>query len=219
MHTGLPIRVSSGLVYEEAEGVNVVGYIAGVDMESRGDRILVAATYEQGYPGADENASSVAILLEMARTLQEAEFYPKRSIVFAAFDEGGGFRFANDPPMPTTRSNIWTTLILQGMGVGESRLSRIGSGHGLAKAFDQSARRFGVRTKELDDWQFFFVTNSSRLSWGIHGHSTPTRPWQRPDWVTSCLGTPADTIERMDPEDLAKAAYTATHFTMVASYR
>jgi hypothetical protein len=220
LHTGLPIRLTSGLLYEESEGVNVVGYIAGVDVESRGDRILVAATYRQGYPGADENASSVAILLEMARTLQSMEFYPKRTIVFAAFDEGGGFRFANDPPLPTTRSNVWTTLILQGVGVGDSRLARIGSGQqGLTRAFDQSARRFGVRTEELDSWQFFFVTNSSRLSWG---DPRPLDPYQavaviRPGDELS--GTPADTIERMDREDLAKAAQAATHFVMVTSYR
>jgi peptide/nickel transport system permease protein len=219
LHTGLQLRLTSGLVYEETTGQNVVGYIAGVDVESRGDRMLVAASYGQGYTGADENASGVAAMLEMARVLQEFEFYPKRTIVFAALDEGGGFRFVSHPPLPTTRSSVWTTVILEGIGAGEARLARKESSPGLARAFDQSARRMGVRTKRLDEWRFFTISSGSRLSWGDPRLNESYQSLAVTRLGDEFSGTPADTADRMDPENLAEAGQAATHFVMVTSYR
>ena len=219
LNTGLPIRISSGLIYEETEGLNVVGYIAGLDTERRGERILVAATYGHGYPGADENASGVAVMLEMARTLQQMGFTPKRTIVFAALDDGGGYRFVSAPPLPTTRSEVWTTLILSGVGVGGSKLARVETSPGLARTFDQSAHQFGVRTEGLDQWPFFVMTSSSRLAWSAPKVHTSyqalavTRPGDERS------GTPADTPDRMTAEQLAEAGQVATHFVMLASFR
>ena len=219
LNTGLQVRLSSGLIYEEAEGLNVVGYIAGMDAESRGERILVAATYGHGYPGADENASGVAVMLEMARTLQQMEFNPKQTIVFAALDDGGGYQFVSAPPLPTRRSEVWTTLILSGVGVGGSKLARVETSSGLARTFDQSAHQFGVRTEELDEWPFFVMTSGSRLAWNapqVH-KSYQALAVTRPGDERS--GTPADTPERMAAEQLAEAGQVATHFVMLASFR
>ena len=220
LRTNLRVRLTVGLVYEESPATNVIGYIAGMDLGSRGERVLVAATYGQGYPGADENASGVAAMLEMARLLQELEFIPKRTIAFAAFDEGGGSRFVNSPAMPTTRSDVWTTVILHGLGAGETQLARLEAGSGLARAFDQSARRLGVRTRELDAWQFFFIANGSRLSW-----DEPVVNKSYQGVVVTRLGddlsgTPADTVDRLDgPQPLAEAGRAATHYVMVLSSR
>jgi hypothetical protein len=220
LHTGLRVRLTVGLVYEESPATNVIGYIAGMDVESRGERVLVAATYGQGYPGADENGSGVAAMLEMARLLQELEFIPKRTIAFAAFDGGGGTRFVESPAIPTTRSEVWTTVILHGLGAGETQLARLESGSGLARAFDQSARRLGVRTRELDAWQFFFITNGSRLSW-----DEPVVNKSYQGVVVNRLGddlsgTPADTVDRLDgPQLLAEAGRAATHYVMILSSR
>jgi hypothetical protein len=208
-----------GLVYEESTGTNVVGYIAGEDLESRGQRILVAATYAGDHAGADQNASGVAAMLEMARLLQEIEFFPKRTIVFAAFDEGGDFEFAVHPPLPTRRSDLWTTVIVDGVGAGEQRLARVEAGAGLARTFDHSARRFGVRTTDLDEWQFFFVNNNSRLSWGeprVHDSFQGLAVTRLGDDLS---GTPADTLDHLNVEQLVKAAQAVFHFVMVLSYR
>jgi hypothetical protein len=219
VHTGLQVRLTCGLVYEESIGTNVVGYIAGVDVGSRGERILIAANYGGSYSGADENASSVAAMLEMARTLQAQEFMPKRTIVFAAFDDGGEFRFVNSPPLPTTRSNRWTTVLLHGIGAGRNKLARIEEGAGLARAFDQSARRFGVGTEDLDAWRFFFIANGSRLAWGdprVHEAYQGIAVTRKGDDLS---GTPADTPDHLDPETLAEASQAVLHFAMVVSYR
>ncbi len=224
--TGLRVRLTYGLVYEEVPALNVVGYIPGLDMESRGERILVAATYtgpppQDGviYPGADENASGVSVMLETARLLHDLELVPKRTVVFAAFDEGGGSQFVNSPALPTERSDVWTAVILHGLGAGEPRLARLEAGSGLARAFDQGARRFGVRTEKLDEWRFFFISSSSRLSLSEpSAHKSyqalaVTRPGD------DLSGTPADTLDHLDSKLLEEAGQAVAHFVMVLSQR
>jgi len=226
LHTGLQVKLTYGLVYEESPAMNIIGYIPGLDMESRGERILVAATYtgaspQDGaiYPGADENASGVAVMLETARLLHDLEFIPKRTVVFAALDEMGGSEFVMHPPLPTTRSDIWTVVTIHGLGAGQPRLARSETGSGPAHAFDQSARRFGVRTEELDGWLSFIVSNYSRLS-----HSEPrvydsyqalavTRPGD------GLSGTPDDTLDHLDSKLLEEAGKAVAHFVMVLSQR
>lgn len=219
LHTGLTLRVSCGLVYEESAATNVVGYIAGIDADSRGQRILVAADLGGDPPGADENASGVAVMLEMARLLQELEFIPKRTIVFAAFDEGGGEQFAGVPPLPTTRSEVWTTVSIRGIGAGGERLARVEEGAGLARSFDESARRFGVRTEDLEDYRFFFVISGSRLSWSQEKVNKSFQGLAVTRLGDERSGTAADTLDRLDREQLTRAAQALAHFVMVLSFR
>lgn len=239
LHTGLQVRLRYGLLYEEVSAANVIGYIPGLDTESGGERILVAATYtgsppspprlggtEGGpsrdgaiYPGADENASGVAVMLETARLMHDLELIPKRTVVFAAFDEGGGNEFVINPVFPTSRSDIWTAAIVHGVGAGESRLARLEMGTGPAHAFDQSAGRFGVHTEELDEWLFFFVSNYSRLRYSEpQAHDSyqglaVTRPGD------DLSGTPADTLDHLDSKLLSEAGQAIAHFVMVLSQR
>jgi len=78
---------------------NVVGVLPGVNPERAGQSVVVSAHYDhlglgwpdvrEGnrgriHPGADDNASGVAVLLELAASLA-GEFRPERSIVFVAF--------------------------------------------------------------------------------------------------------------------------------------
>ncbi|MEE9615415.1 MAG: ABC transporter permease subunit [Anaerolineae bacterium] len=226
LHTGLQVRLTYGLVYEEVPATNVVGYIPGLDMESRGERILVAATYtgpppQDGaiFPGADENASGVAVMLETARLMHDLEFVPKRTVVFAALDEMGGSEFVIFPALSTSRSDIWTVVILHGVGAGEPRLARLEAGSGLARAFDQGARRFGARTEKLDEWRFFFVSNYSRLRRGdprAHDSYQGVAVTRLGDDLS---GTPVDTLDHLDPELLAEAGQTVAHYLMVLSSR
>jgi Zn-dependent M28 family amino/carboxypeptidase len=91
----------------ERQGVNVVGWLQGTE---RPDRfIVVTAHYDhlgvrdgQVYPGADDNASGTAALLELARQLAASP--PRNSVIFAALDaEELGLRgaraFVASPPV------------------------------------------------------------------------------------------------------------------------
>jgi hypothetical protein len=81
----------------ETELVNIIGEISGTDEKLGGHPVVVMAHYdhlglgwpdarerEAGkiHPGADDNASGVAVLVELARVL--ADLRPKRTILFVA---------------------------------------------------------------------------------------------------------------------------------------
>jgi hypothetical protein len=79
------------------KGNNVVGFIEGSDPELKDQYIILGAHYdhvgwkiEEGdtvvYNGADDNASGVASIIEIARFLNQSDSRPGRSILFIAFD-------------------------------------------------------------------------------------------------------------------------------------
>ncbi len=94
---------------------NVVAVLQGYDPKLRDEYIVVGAHYDQlgtytlringrdslcVYPGADQNGSGVAALLELAAAAQQRHFMYKRSILFVAFGAGekgcmGSWYFTN----------------------------------------------------------------------------------------------------------------------------
>ena len=84
------------------------------------------------YPGADDNASGVAMMLEVARALAESPRKPRRSIAFVGFDleERGpagelGLRgsqfFARHPPIPLEKVALFLTADMIGRSLGGVR--------------------------------------------------------------------------------------------------
>ncbi len=77
----------------EALTANVIGIRPGDDKRLKNEYIVVGAHLDhvgmQGntclFPGADDNASGVAVLLETARMLNEAYIHPRRSVIFVLF--------------------------------------------------------------------------------------------------------------------------------------
>ena len=94
---------------------NIVGIVEGSDLLLRGEYIVVGAHYDhlgthtltvdgepvvQLYPGADDNASGVAMLVELARMVAQYQGLFRRSILFVGFGAGeqggaGSWYFAN----------------------------------------------------------------------------------------------------------------------------
>jgi hypothetical protein len=105
-------------------GRNVGARLRGSEPAGRDEWILLSAHYDhlgirdgQLYPGADDNASGVAMLLEVARCFAEAPVKPRRGIQFVAFDleESGlwGSRhFAAEPPVPLKQIKLMLTADL-----------------------------------------------------------------------------------------------------------
>jgi len=124
---------------------NIVGVLPGTDPALAGQMLLVTAHYDhlgRGWPdsraesgggiyyGADDNASGVAVLIELARTLA-SEGKPKRDIVFVAFtgEEAGllGARHfaANSTPHPAAGINAVVNMDTVGR-LGEKPISVFG---------------------------------------------------------------------------------------------
>jgi len=107
----------------EAALKNVVGVIQGAGGALDKDLLVIGAHYDhlgegdpgslpanrgRVHPGADDNASGVAVLLELARTLWK-EDRPARTVVFVAFagEEAGRLgssRFVTAPSFPPSRT-------------------------------------------------------------------------------------------------------------------
>ncbi len=108
------------------------------------------------YPGADDNASGVAMMLEAARCMAQSPSPPKRSVMFIGFDleEAGLFGsryFVAHPPVPLDRVGLFVTADMIGRafaGVCTANVFIIGSEHapGLRPWIDESAqgRRLAV---------------------------------------------------------------------------
>jgi hypothetical protein len=117
-------------------GVNVGARIAGSDPAVADHWVILGAHYDhlgtRGdviYPGADDNASGVAMMLEVARALASAPQRPRRSIAFVGFDleERGpkgefGLRgsrfFASHSPVPLDRVCLFLTADMIGRALG-----------------------------------------------------------------------------------------------------
>ncbi len=107
-------------------GRNVAARLVGSDPKLRDQYVLVAAHFDhlgvrggRLYPGADDNASAVAMMLEAARCLKTSPTPPKRSVLFIGFDleEAGLFGsryFVAHPPIPLDRIALFVTADMIG---------------------------------------------------------------------------------------------------------
>jgi hypothetical protein len=131
---------SSGRV----QGRNVGAVLKGTDPQLADEWLVVAAHYdhlgqhgEVLYPGADDNASGVAMMLETARCLTAGPNRPRRSVMFIGFDleEIGLFGsryFVAHPPMPIERIRLMLCADMIGRslaGVCDSHVFVLGSEH------------------------------------------------------------------------------------------
>ena len=103
---------------QEGEGANVLGMCVG--KEPKLPYYVVSSHYDhlgirdgQTYPGADDDASGVAVMLEIAAFCKKTPF--RHSIVFAAFDAEerglqGSKAFMVKPPIPKDRIGLDVNL-------------------------------------------------------------------------------------------------------------
>ncbi|MCX7697642.1 MAG: M28 family peptidase [Bacteroidales bacterium] len=105
---------------------NIMGYVQG--REFADSLILIVAHYDHlgkldtaAYPGANDNASGVAMMLDIARTIKENMFRPRYSMGFVAFagEEAGlkgSIKFVQDPPIPLSQIKFVINLDMVGTG-------------------------------------------------------------------------------------------------------
>ena len=120
----IQISLTTDLVRREAPAANVIGILEGADPALKNETIVIGAHYDhlghggagslapkegEIHHGADDNASGVAGVLELARIFSAQTPRPRRSILFAAFsgeEEGllGSNYYVNHPAVPLTET-------------------------------------------------------------------------------------------------------------------
>jgi hypothetical protein len=138
-------------------GRNVGALLRGSDTLLRDQWVIIAAHFDhlgvrggKLFPGADDNASGVAMMLEVARCVIQAPVRPKRSVMFIGFDleEVGLFGsryFVAHPPVPLDRVVLFVTADMIGRalaGVCDRHVFVMGSEHapGLRAWIDEAGR-------------------------------------------------------------------------------
>lgn len=118
---------------------NVVAIIEGWDPKLKDEYIVIGAHYDhlgyndlvvngqekrQIFRGADDNASGVAVLLELARLVKAESFNFRRSVIFVAFGAeergmNGSWYFANRAFAHTKKISLMINLDMVGRGSGK----------------------------------------------------------------------------------------------------
>ncbi|HSE60384.1 MAG TPA: M20/M25/M40 family metallo-hydrolase [Nitrospiraceae bacterium] len=142
---------------------NVVGIIEGKDPSLRHEAIVIGAHRDhfgrQGgllFPGADDNASGTAVILEVARLFMESGAKPARSLVFVSFsgeEQGlwGSKLYVERPPRPLAQTKAMINI--DHAGIGNGRLT-VGV-TGLDKSVAARAGEQAELADKLDLFGFF----------------------------------------------------------------
>jgi len=229
---GFPLKVSlKAKVATERRPLsspNIIGVLPGADpalakqyvvVSAHLDHLGVEAASGRPYPGAMDDASGVAWVLETARALHESRARPKRSILFVAFtaeEKGllGSRAFAEHPtvdkaalvadvnmdmPLP-----LWPLKHLSVFGAEESSLGQTARAVAQAQGYDLVPDPFPDRNVFVRTDQFSFVRAgipAAALKFGF----LPGTPEARieHDWRAVRYHSPEDDLSQ--PVDLEAA--------------
>ncbi len=219
---------------------HVIGYMPGTagyegcqDCLDR-DMVVVMAQYDnppigpdgEFFPGANDNASSVAVMLEALRVMNDADYQPFRSFLFIAYTgEGldGGEPVSNPDANRFLQAktgfarifDIEAVIILRGVGAGSGDRLEVSAGGSLrlAELFEEVASQVGTeayRSQETIDISLIYEEVSSSQS----GQEAPTVRLFWEGWEASSRRS-IDTLESISPEKLEQAGETLALSLMI----
>jgi len=125
------IEMETHYIQENRKAPSVLGLIPGKDPGLKDEFIIIGAHLDHLgvgwdraiFNGADDNASGIGVILEIARVLQANGFQPDRSILFAGWagEELGliGSRFYTNHPLYPLEKTIYINLDMVGTGDGD----------------------------------------------------------------------------------------------------
>jgi hypothetical protein len=146
----------------DLRGRNIAAKLPGSVPDEAEGWLILSAHYDhlgirggRVYPGADDNASGVAMVLEVARCLVEGGERPDRGILFVFFDleeDGllGSQHFVREPPVPLDEIGLFLTADMLGRslaGICEGRLFVMGTEHapGLRPWIEEAAEGLPIK--------------------------------------------------------------------------
>jgi hypothetical protein len=202
--------------FADSQGYNVVGYVEGSDVRLKKECLVIGGHFDHCgehmgmlFPGANDNASGSAVVMEIAEAFSKLEKKPKRSVVFVLFggeEMGlqGSTYFAGHLPSQFDRVDGMFNFDMVGEGDG-ARCAVAGKPDDLKQALQKAdtslnilkgisvVRSVGVRSS---DYAPFFQKGAPCISFvsnGPHLHYHLT----------------GDTIYRINPDIMADIARLA----------
>lgn len=227
----------AGTIFEKEEAVHIIGHLPGTKSDPRAkldnQLIVVLAQYdtppllggEARSAGANDNASGVAVMLEMIRTMQESGYQPNKTFLFIAYSgeglEGGEWVNPDISKFLQTKYGFSTSLILEavieirgvGAGNGDGLLLSTDGSLRLVNLFENSAKRLRIpvsRADSLVDLSVIFEEDS-------HVQPADEAPYVGLFWEgwQETGGTDEDYLETISVDHLQQAGETISLASMV----
>jgi hypothetical protein len=210
------------------ECYNIIGFIPGIGAQTesgtgRGlnSQVIVVHAYYDGlgvgpdgtlYAGANDNASGVATMLEMARVLNHGPYQPKKTVVFVAWTGGErrqvlNVRDAMNAKLGFSSLTVEAVIELGGVGAGDGTGIALGDGssYRLVRLFQGAAGRIGVSTTTRGRGPHFGMPIGMRPDTGSQSALPIYISWDGSDQKAH---TTLDTFEALDPKKLEQVGQT-----------
>ncbi len=227
------VQGSDGMKIEDH--YNVIGVLPGSGAQTQmpgggtlDNQVILISAYFDGlgvgpdgvfYPGANDNASGVAEMLEIARVLKEGEYFPEKTVVFVAWSGGQrNLGLSTESILGNTNGlgllNVEAIFELSGVGAGSGKeiLLDQGSSFRLVNLFEDAARRMGSKVTTRGRGPHF--GQDTGISFGGREALTAYVSWDGSDVYT---GTPLDNLDKIDVKKLQELGETTTLVVTVLS--
>lgn len=233
-HTEVSVSIQvQDTTYSETPARHVIGYWPGtMGGEALGRQglaldnrmIVVMAKYDAPppspdsafYPGANDNASGVAVMLEVIRALKESGYQPYRTLLFVAYSgegyEGGHTVFNPDGSefLKAAQNFAWAYEIeaiirLRALGAGDGTALALSGGGNLrlVNLFKEAAHKTGVSAHPVDELLDIGIIFQDRSFWE-GGQETPDISITWEDW-RSTPGLLSDTLANLSSEKMGQS--------------
>jgi len=239
--TGKAVEISVlGDIFEDEEARHVIGHLPGVKGDPRAqldnNLIIVMAQYDSspltaGEPiphAANDNASGVALMLELIRTMQVSGYQPNKTFLFIAYAgegmEGGEWVHPDISDFLQAKTGFLNSFNLEavieirgvGAGSGDAVLLSTGGSLRLVELFESSARKLRIPIKRAEDR----IDLSVIFEEGNPYSAADEAPYLVLYWDGwwEIGGTAQDNLETINPDYLQKAGEVLSLGVMVIGH-
>ncbi len=205
--------------FPDGKGSTVIGLLRGSDPELSKEVIIIGAHLDhlgrcyEIMPGANDNASAVAVMMGVAKALTQNRIVLKRSVLFVAFGSEeqallGAKKYIENPVFPLDKSVL---LNMDGVGAGKSISAAAGENFPKLWSIvseqntsyihsNLSTNNFSNLGRPRLDAAIFMKAGVPALSFATYGKQTPYH-------------LPGDNIDIIDPEimeDVCRLLFMST---------
>jgi Zn-dependent M28 family amino/carboxypeptidase len=211
--TPLSTTVRLAVTVEEQDKVkarNVLALLPGSDPIHGEEVVVFGAHYDHLGPepdgtimnGANDNASGVATMMEIARLWHAQGFRPSRSVLFAAWDgeeQGllGSRHYVENPTLPLTQTAAMLNLDMVGAG----EILQIDGEGSVAAQLQTGAEAYGIT------YTVTFMGRSDHMTFHRAGVDSAMLIY----WPDTYYHTPDDEIDTVRPEKVKAVGAISAH--------